>query len=214
MSWSYSKLSKYERCPAQKQFQYDLKVEVIRSQSPAAARGNQMHETLETYLGKTEMPDWMKPHMPYLEQYQSGSKEHVVKLMEGWVPVPTDDERWLICIIDLHHVFEKKWVTIIDYKSGKRYPDHVKQLELYCIAALSEDPELERAEGKCYYLDEEPGAWGPPVFVIRDQLEGLKAQWMDRVTMMDVDTECAPRPGWYCKWCDYRKSNAGPCRFG
>lgn len=214
MSWSYSKLSKYERCPAQKQFQYDLKVEVVRSQSPQAARGNEMHEALETYLGKEEAPDWMKPHLPHLERYQEGAKERVIKLMEGWVPVPTDDERWLICIIDLQHVEDQKWATIIDYKSGKRYPDHAKQLELYCIAALSEDLELERAEGKCYYLDEPPGAWGTPVFVTRDQLEHLKGQWMNRVLMMEADSECAPRPGWYCKWCDYRKSNAGPCRFG
>lgn len=214
MSWSYSKLTKYEKCPAQKKFQYDLKIDVVRSASPAAARGSEMHEHLERHLGSDNAPDWMTPHLPHLEQYQMGSKEHVIKLMEGWVPVPKDDERWLICIIDLHHVGNHKWATIIDYKSGKRYDGHQEQIELYCVAALCENSELERAEGKCYYLDEPPGAWGMPVFVTRDQLEGMMAKWDSRVEMMEADTEGAPRPGWYCKWCDYRKSNAGPCRFG
>jgi len=214
MSWSYSKLSTYERCPAMKKYRYDLKVEVSRVDSPQAQRGTALHEDLERNLGKTvyEVPEWMRPHMPHLEKYQSGKKELVVRLTEDWKPVVED--HWLICIIDLNHIEDDKYATVIDYKSGKRYETHQEQIELYNLSVLAQNPEVERVEGKCYYLDEPPGGWGPPVFTFREQFEAVRKRWEDRVAMMDCDTEGAPRPGYYCRWCDYRKENGGPCPFG
>lgn len=214
MSWSYSKISTYERCPAMKKYKYDLKVEVPATENVATSRGSQMHTDLENNLQKSlfEMPEWMRPHLPHLERYQDGTRELVIRLTESWEPVVED--HWLICIIDLSHIEDDQWATIIDYKSGKRYPGHQEQIELYNLAVLSQYPNIERVEGKCYYLDEPPGAWGEPIFTTREQIDAVKARWLERLAMMDADTECAPRTGWYCKWCDYRKSNGGPCQFG
>ncbi len=150
--------------------------------------------------------------MPHLEYYKEGRRELVVKLTESWEPIVED--HWLICVIDLSHIESERWATVIDYKSGKRYDSHQEQLELYNLAVLASNPDVERAEGKCYYLDEPPGGWGKPVFTTREQFEDVKKRWVDRVAMMDADTECAPRPGHYCRWCDYRKSNGGPCQYG
>jgi hypothetical protein len=214
MSWSYSKLSTYERCPAIKKYRYDLKVVVEQTQHPAAIRGTQMHDDLETHVGKNifEVPEWMRPHVPHLEKYQQGNKEFKIRLTEDWEPVVED--HWLICIIDLSFIEDGKWATIVDYKSGKRYESHQEQIELYNLATLAQYPDVERVEGKCYYLDEPPGSWGQPVFTLREQFDTVRDRWLERVTMMDADTECAPRTGYYCKWCDYRKSNGGPCTFG
>lgn len=213
MSWSYSKLSTYEKCPALKMYKYDLKIPVVAVQSPAMERGSALHTDLENHLGRGlyEVPEWMRPHFPHLEKYQTGHKEMVIRLTDKWEPVVED--HWLICIIDLNHV-EDKSATVIDYKSGKRYPSHLEQIELYNLSVLAQYPELELVEGKCYYLDEPPGSWGKPVFTSREAFDAVKQRWVDRVIMMDSDTEGAPRPGYYCRWCDYRKSNEGPCKFG
>ncbi len=53
MSWSYSKLSLYERCPQRKKYKYDDKIPVEVTQHPAAIRGSQMHEELELNVGKS-----------------------------------------------------------------------------------------------------------------------------------------------------------------
>ncbi len=214
MSWSYSKLSLYERCPQRKKYKYDDKIPVEIVQHPAAVRGSQMHEELEHNIGKSifEVPEWMRPHLPYLERYQSGEKELKIKLTDKWEPVVED--HWLICIIDLSFVDNDKWATVIDYKSGKRYDNHIDQIELYNLAVLGQYPEVERVEGKCYYLDEDPGGWGKPVYTTRESFDETCKRWEERLQMMEADTECAPRAGYYCRWCDYRKSSGGPCQFG
>lgn len=219
MSWSYSKLSKYERCPFAKKCRYDDKVVVQVTESPQAIRGSGMHKDLEVNLGKSifDVPEWIRPHHPHLERYEDGHKELMLKLNDEWMLMGdnTDEDYYVIAIIDLSHIDEGKWVTNIDYKSGKRYDKpHADQLELYNLITLAAYPEVERVEGKAYYLDESPGGWSKPIFTSREQFDDVKRRWLERVAMMDADTECAPRPGWYCKWCDYRGSNAGPCRFG
>lgn len=212
--WSYSKVSTYERCPKKKGFKYDERLRPIAEKSAAALRGDELHKDLELHIDKGlyEVPEWMRPHQPHLERYANGLKEQRICLNEEWEVVAEGDET-CIFIIDLLHI-EEPFATVIDYKSGKRYDNHAEQIELYSAAVLWALPEIERVEGKCYYLDEKPGSWGKPVFVDRDNMVAIRARWDSRVVMMDVDTECAPRPGWYCKWCEYRKSEGGPCRFG
>jgi CRISPR/Cas system-associated exonuclease Cas4 (RecB family) len=214
VSWSHSKLGKYERCPAVKKFQYDLKVEVTVEKHPAAFRGVHMHKELEEHLGGEQltMPEWIRPHQPHLEHLVRGEKEFKLCLDKDWRPT-SEEERDLICILDVL-VIDGGTAQVVDYKSGKRYDNHQEQLELYCLAALCALLSLERVEGRCYYLDEKPGSWGKPVFLDRSHIEATRKRWDDRVAMMNADTECAPRSGYYCRWCDYRNSEGGPCRFG
>lgn len=215
--WSYSKLSTYEKCPSKKKYKYDLRVEVTTPQHPAALRGNQLHADLENNLGKSlyEVPEWIRPHHPHLERYQNGQKEQRIELDNEWAPLGdnTEEEPWLVAIIDLCDV-KDLYATVVDYKSGKRYSSHPEQIELYSLSVLCKLPELARVEGLNYYLDEKPGSWGKPVYVTRDAVPEVKARWNSRVLMMDSDTECAPRPGFYCKWCEYSKTSGGPCQFG
>lgn len=213
MSWSYSKLGTYEQCPAKKKYRYDEKVVVTVEKSPAAQRGTAMHDDLEVYLDpKGYVPEWMQPHMPYLDHLVRGDKEAKLCLDEDWRSIE-EKERDLICILDVM-LIDGGTAQVVDYKSGKRYNNHQEQLELYCLATLCVFPDIDRVEGRAYYLDEKPGSWGKPVFMDRSHIEAVRKRWDDRVTMMNVDTECAPRSGYYCKWCDYRKSGDGPCRFG
>jgi CRISPR/Cas system-associated exonuclease Cas4 (RecB family) len=214
MSWSYSKLGAYEQCPAKKKYRYDDKVEVTVEKHPAAFRGTHMHDELEEHLGGEQltMPDWIKPHQPYLEHLIRGEREIKLWLDPDWQPIE-EEERDLVAILDVL-VVDETTAQVVDYKSGKRYSSHVEQLELYCLATLCYYPDIERVEGRCYYLDEKPGSWGKPVFLDRSHIPAVSKRWDDRVTMMNVDTECAPRPGWLCKYCDYRKSGSGPCSFG
>lgn len=101
-------------------------------------------------------------------------------------------------------------VRIGEWKSGKPKDTHVDQRKMYAIGGLKAWL-ADRVEVTTYYLEDTAppqrftataGAW--------DKLTGL---WSERRDLMIRDQMCAPRPGHYCQWCDYRAGNGGPCKF-
>jgi hypothetical protein len=41
----------------------------------------------------------------------------------------------------------------------------------------------------------------------------LADDWEDKTRPMLNDTIFAPKPGNACRWCHWKKSNGGPCKF-
>ena len=62
-----------------------------------------------------------------------------------------------------------------------------------------------------WYLDQ-----GKPVtqeHYVREDVPFLKLDWEQKTKAMLNDTRFAPRPGHYCRWCFFRKTNGGPCQY-
>ncbi len=136
-----------------------------------------------------------------------------------WEPCRYDDWNrvWLRVKTDAHYLKVVKngraretTVHIIDYKTGKEYPEHAEQRSLYALGAFLNYPDAVKAVAEHWYL--EAGVERKSEFVAAD-LEKLQAEWTRRTTAMLNDTTYAPRPSDKCRYCHFRKENGGPCKF-
>jgi len=103
-------------------------------------------------------------------------------------------------------------LEIGEWKSGSPKDTHGDQRKLYAMfgmrAWLADEVRV-----TTYYLEDT----APPqrlVLASQTGFDKLKELWANRIDTMQRDEMCAPRPGLYCRWCDYAKSQGGPCQFG
>jgi CRISPR/Cas system-associated exonuclease Cas4 (RecB family) len=138
---------------------------------------------------------------------------------DDWTATRYDDWNrvWLRVKTDAHYLEVAKkgrrretTVHIIDYKTGREYPEHVKQRSLYALGAFLKYPDAVRAVAEHWYL--EAGVERKTEYAAAD-LEDLKAEWSDKTTALLNDTTFAPRPGAYCQYCHFRKAQGGPCVY-
>jgi hypothetical protein len=103
---------------------------------------------------------------------------------------------------------------ICDYKSGREYPEHRDQLELYALMGLNMYPEVKRAEVSALYLD--AGYYGNEGSILRGQIMDSKiASWTNRAIRIFEDKHWAPNPSTNnCRFCDFSHKKGGPCLEG
>jgi hypothetical protein len=220
LTWSLSKLKTFESCPAKYRYKYLLKIDTAKS--PAAERGIDMHKTVEMFI-KNEIQtlptdlDFYHGFFTYLRS-QNVFPEHKVALNRNWEPVPWDsEEAWLRSVLDLKIVNEPE-ALLYDWKSGKIYPDHDDQKDLYGLTIFAEHPSVLRVRAIHVYLDLNKNR---EKLIDRDQVPELRKQWTDRVFKLErshreqtsyIDP-FIPNPGYHCVYCSFSKSQGGPCRF-
>jgi hypothetical protein len=212
--WSYSSLKTYEKCPAAWRYSYMLGLK--GEESSAMIRGSRLHADCENYLkGDFTVVPWelTKVGKALDEMKQRGAKsEETWLLNREWEPVNDPAEAWIKSIVDVHWV-EGNILQIIDFKSGKEYPEHRDQLELYGLSGLRMYPEVKRAEFKALYLDSNhtsnEGA------VIRDMLPYKQEAWTGRAIKIWEDKDFKATPSAKaCRFCNYNQKKDGPCREG
>jgi hypothetical protein len=132
--------------------------------------------------------------------------EKAWRLGSDWKPV--ESKSWVLGIVDVHFVRDGV-LHVYDFKSGKPYSSHKKQLELYALIGLSTIPEVERVECGAIYIDS--GKIGYQRTVNRDESEPMKAAWTERAIRLFADDELLPKRGSGCYWCTFKDSLGGPC---
>jgi hypothetical protein len=176
-------------------------------------RGSRLHTDCEKFL-KTDshVLPWelakMGPRLMDLKGKQAKSEETWC-LDKGWSPDMVNP--WIKAIVDVHW-FEVNGTVlqVRDFKSGREYPEHRDQLELYGIIGMRYFPQVKRAEYGAIYLD--TGHVSNEGAVIRgDMLDQKVKSWTDRAIRIFEDTTYTPNPGGACRWCDYKSSQGGPC---
>lgn len=206
--WSYSSLSTYEECSAKWKYRY---VDKMRDPpSPAMERGTRLHSLCETVLNDHSAPTPYELtaiglHLERLRANQAQS-EKVWRLNADWTPVETG--AWVKGIIDVHFIKDDA-LHIYDFKSGRPYASHKKQLELYALIGLSTFPQAERAECGAIYIDS--GKIGYKRTIERTEVAPAVADWTARANTMFADNELAPKRGPGCYWCAFKDSLGGPC---
>lgn len=209
--WSYSALSTWEECPARYAYDYVYKLEGP-GPGPAAERGLMLHKMAEDYVKGTitTLPFDLRKIKKQVENYRErrAIAEDVWTVDRQWCAPNVKFTPWVKAVIDVHYVDGDK-VVIRDYKSGREYPSHKDQLELYGILGLIKYPGIYRADLAADYID--GGFTGCDESIIRPMLPKLIEKWEGKAIMMMEDRTWIARPGFACKWCPHAKGKGGPC---
>lgn len=223
MTWSLSRLRVSEQCAARYNYRYNLKMQDF-TMSPAAQRGTDMHAQIEQFV-KGEIPA-LTGKLEFYHGFLSALKahpvpiysEHKIYLDKNW-NLQGPENYWHISILDMFRKVEVS-AQLWDWKSGKIYPDHEEQKELYAISVLSAYTEVEVVTSTFTYIDQgynrekiysRTGPW-PKDKSIRT-FDEAKEEWNDRVKKMESLTEFIPNPSWKCNTCSFSTRNGGPCPF-
>ncbi len=216
--WSYSRFQLWEGCPLRYAFRYIHKLE--EPDNRAMVRGQEIHSKSEHYLlGDIKgIPDELRT---FREEYAAIRKllttpEVSYTVTKTWQQThPTDwDNAWLRGKIDIE-IVDGKELTIIDVKSGKEYPDHEHQADIYGLLGLIFWPTVPRIDFEYWYVDS--GDVGRYAFE-RAELRGLKAKWKKNVAPMLKTKRFEATPSENaCHFCAFRSDRKlkngedGPC---
>lgn len=209
-AWSYSRLTTYERCP--KQLEYKIK-RTPEASSEALERGNRIHKDAEQYLQGVhkQVPATLQAFEPEFKQLRKKKAvaEAQIAVSADWRRVEWfSREAWLRIVIDAQHPETKTQDTLIDFKTGREYPDHLEQLELYALVFFKLKPKLKEVNGELWYIDQEKIVHD--VFPC-DQEKELEEKWTERATPMLIAEEFPATPGRHCNWCGFASAKGGPC---
>lgn len=175
-------------------------------------RGTLLHKMAEDYMvdPAAPVPFELKKIGRKLDELKTKqARAEVIWLVNrNWEPVLDQKEAWFKAIIDVHHV-EDEVLYVNDYKSGREYPSHRGQLELYSVLGLLQYPLAKRAESAAIYID--GGFSGNEGSIIRPMLPKLIEKWTDKALRVENDHDFIANPGSSCRWCPYAASKGGPC---
>lgn len=209
---SYSSISTYKECPREYYYSYVLKLP-----SPPSApmmRGTRLHKLCEDYMadpsGISPVPYDVKKIGLKLHHFRTlGATPEVVWLVdENWEPTKDQAKARVKAIVDVHY-YRDNVLYCYDYKSGRQYPSHYDQLNLYGVLGLIQYPDARRVETGAIYIDS--GITAATDSMLREMLEHSRKRWDGDIVRMERDTRLDPTPGDHCKRCTYSKYNGGPC---
>jgi hypothetical protein len=210
-AWSFSRLKTFESCPKQTKYKADKTPEII---GPAMERGSSIHKDAELFLGGhyKEVPATLQNFARYFRDIKrkKASAEEQVALTSAWKRTQWfAPDAWLRVVIDARVQTMESSATLIDFKTGRKYEDHIDQLELYAMVFFALQTKLATAEGELWYLDQ--GEIDDAIFS-RDELPALQEKWSARAQPMLTATEFPAKPGKACRWCGFAASRGGPCK--
>ena len=234
-SWSFTRYSDWLRCPAYAKYKHLEKVQTLEmaardarvaagEETSAMLRGAEIAKKAEVYLKNKRKPLPIEL-MPVAAEYKALRARATILVEDNWgftkdwKPCsPTDwNNCWLRVKIDACYTTGEKELHIKDNKTGKyddrKVEEYKLQLELYGVGGLAKMPTVQIATAQLIYSD--LGILHPekPMTFTRAQFEPLKKKWVQRVKPLFADKKFAPRPGYYCRWCDFAKVKGGPCKF-
>ena len=212
---SYSQVSLYEKCPRQYKLRYIDRFTTDRPKSEAASRGTRIHQPVEDFMlgNRPDVDEEIQHYQDWFTEIKDGNAQPELQfcLDEGWEPAEWDSELGHIRgYIDLLYT-EGDEATVYEFKTGRKYPEHESQMELYSTVVLSLQPEFEKVTAIALYLDQKDTL---EIEYTRDRHGSRKYLWSSRINRISKDQHFAARPGLHCRWCDFAKSNSGPCEFG
>lgn len=216
-AWSFSRWSTYEECPAKAKYAYLDRLP--QPDSPALARGQEVHAKAEGYVRGTiaELPsefDDFASDFAELKKELDVAVEEEWAFTSDWEPTGWFEKgpkaAWCRVKVDARvRKDDGAVVKVIDHKTGRVYPYHDKQMELYALGALLMFPTAEVVETELWYLDQ--GKVDGLEFSATERDE-LIATWEDRVRPMLTDTTFGATPSpKACRFCPFAKSRGGPC---
>lgn len=234
--WSFSQWETYNQCPAK--WNYASRLRLPRQPTgPAASRGLDMHDRCEKFI-KGEIDETLlmrgDPTAKFGNKGPARIAEKYLHVLQEFRDHPNGDRYaelelsfdrdWYLCGGSLlnQKAFVNGFLDAVrvqdgvayvgEWKSGQPKATHADQRKLYALFALRKWLGIDQVVVTTYYLEDT----APPdeLVVKASAEEKLKVFWMERAKHMEQDEILGARPNDGCKWCDYRASLGGPCKFG
>lgn len=217
--WSLSALGLFERCKFAYKCRYILKLPDNRPKGGPAQRGVDTHKIIEMHILEghpltLELQRTWGHAFNEIKKYELQA-EHRISLTAQW-QTTTWEQGCLRMVLDLK-AKKPGGYTVYDWKTGKEYPEHYEQKELYALGVAAEHPEVPSIKSVHVYLD--LGRQTQREYH-RDQLPARRAQWDSRAKKLSDYLQFQadglmwiPEPNRFCKWCAYSRENKGPCKF-
>lgn len=216
MAFSYSRYMTFKKCPLKYKFSYIDGLRPPFTESPAMARGTEIHQSIEDFLnGESEElhPDIHEFYGQYFNSIREDDVFPELPFSYNW--------EWNVCdfdspdcmvrgFFDTIHLYNG--VNVLEYKTGKIYPEHVYQRTLYGIAARLAFPEGGPVSVTTMYLDQRKNKGG---VVFDNMVEEAMPAWKNNFQRI-IDTapeDMVANPHFGCKWCEFSRKKGGPCQF-
>jgi len=207
---SFSSIKLYQKCPYAYACRYILNLP--EETSAAMDRGTRLHKLAEDYLlgNISQCPyDLKKVGMRIFWMQQRKAKPEETWLLDAdWKPTDNPKVAKIKAIIDVHYT-DNGVLYLHDYKSGRAYPDHADQLELYSLIGLQRYPDAKRVESSAIYIDS--GNEGFTRSILPAMFSHYQKRWVEVLRRLDSEEEFGPSAGTHCLRCAYGASKGGPC---
>ena len=230
-AWSYSRYNSHsgtDGCPARFKWENLDKTYLAAHpmvKGPALLRGTAIHKDAEDWVKAAREPKLMPvPLQLFRKEFKALRKAKAVP--EGrmafdimWRPLADyfDPRVWLRSVLDVHFSRKigktTKRKVVVDYKTGKIYPDNADQMELYGATSLSNWVDHDEVEVQLWYFDQGVLLPEKPLIYERGMLPMLQKKWERKIIPLMTDKRFAPRPGGYCSYCHFSKKKQGPCQY-
>ena len=214
---SFSRLQDYKKCPRFAYYKHVLKMKEPGNQ--AMERGSAIGKMAEDFvLGRTKRcpPEIREFEPEFRELRRRGATcEEQWAFDREWRPVDWfAKEAWLRVKTDVRlFTPETRTLLVVDNKTGKYYPYHDEQLDLYALGGFLRVPEAERVDARLWYFDGGRELPEEPRIYERPEVPALKAWWLGETRAMFADRRFACKPSAACRYCHFSRSKSGPCEF-
>lgn len=213
-AWSLSALGQYEECP--RKYEYSRILKIPEPKHPAAERGIEIHKKGESYL-KGLIPERTVPleyvHFKYeLKELRRlrAEPEAAWGVTRTWKAADFFGKTvWGRGKIDAHVVIDTT-LHLIDFKTGRRYPKHEEQAEVYALFGAAYYPKVEKVAAEFWYLDESHNEPLKYEYTVKE-LKSFRTKWQKRADKMLTAKKFLPTPGDHCKRCHYASFKGGQC---
>jgi hypothetical protein len=212
MSSSLTKVTTHEKCALKYKFRYIMNLP--ETKGAAASRGVDNHKSIEDFIAiGTPLPSNLEFYHGWLESMRGpmAFPEHKIAVDSKWQLCGWEDpDAYLRAVVDLKYIVSPESIVNYDWKTGKIYPDHVDQKQLYAAMVSAEHPDALEIKSIHVYVDLNKNT---EQSYHRDWIPNIKAGWDVRIERVARDEQHMPSPGYHCTWCGYSRKIGGPCRF-
>ena len=218
-AWSFSRWETYTKCPYFAKLRYFDRLPEPPPGRPLI-RGSAIHLEAEKYLKAKRKPRKIPASLRFFEEdFAQLRKQRAVAegkwgFDKNWKPTGFfDADIWCRMILDARVRLAKKTkaARVIDFKTGREYPKHEQQLELYALGGFSADLTLETITSEMWYLDS--GDSWEVEFNREEHHKMLLGKWAERVEPMLSDTKFIATPSEdSCKWCPFKNGKGCDAR--
>lgn len=224
-SWSFTRLSDWDKCPHMCFLKYVEKIPDPRP-APAAERGTAIHTMAEDYVQgkKKKVPQELMRFEAEFKVLQADFKAKKVSLEGEW----GFDQDWRVTDYagawgrikaDAVHMLTPTHSIVIDYKTGRKFGNelkHKEQLTLYALALAIREPTVVEITTQNWYLDQKPGENLTSTNITAKQCIMKYMEYFDKkARAMTTAKKFPANPNKFsCQWCPYSPRGTGDCKVG